>query len=241
MGSGDSAFYIGSCLSCSGLIDNVHAEMNFIGYSGTNATGVVVRDSTWVHNGVGVAPNTLPEESYAPNRGTYIVNNVIKANNYETVPAAGISASFGEPFGTGVWLLGVHNNVVRNNFIAGNKRYGVLVTVSDDPNATSMNNRIRRNKIRNSGKYDLAYSAAGANDCFSGNDITGATGPPDIQTMYACDARPFVGAAYPPVAADVVQSLTYVATRTQKEPPEPRRPHCQTGAPGCHRHHRHHR
>ena len=39
-----------------------------------------------------------------------IYNNVVKNNNYKTVPAAGISDTVGIPFGTGVWLAGVMNN-----------------------------------------------------------------------------------------------------------------------------------
>jgi plastocyanin len=238
-GSGDSGFYVGSCLGCSALIENVHAEKNFLGYSGTNATGVVIRNSTWVHNGAGIVPNTLPTEDFPPNRGTYIINNVVKANNYETIPEAGFSSTVGIPFGTGVFLAGVQNNSVRNNLITDNKRYGVLVSESIDPRSVPINNTVVFNTIRNSGRYDLAYSGGGANDCFSGNHLEGETGPPEIETLYACSARPFVGTPYPPVAADVVMSLTYVKTREQKEPPEPRRPSCQAGAPGCRRGHTH--
>jgi parallel beta-helix repeat protein len=241
-GSGDSGFYVGSCMGCSAIIENVHAEMNYLGYSGTNATGVVIRDSTWTHNGAGIVPNTLPTEDFPPNRGTYIIHNVVTDNNYETIPEAGFSSTAGIPFGTGVFLAGVQNNTVRNNIIKDNDRYGVLVSESIDPRSVPMNNKVVFNTLRDSGIYDLAYSGAGANDCFSGNDMNSPTGPPDIETIYACSARPFVGTPYPPVAADVVVSLTYVATREQKEPPEPHRPSCQAGAPGCHRRatHSHH-
>lgn len=239
-GSGDSGFYVGSCMACSAIIEHIHAEKNYLGYSGTNATGVVIRNSTWVHNGAGIVPNTLPTEDFPPNRGTYIIHNVVRANNYETVPEAGFSSTAGIPFGTGVFLAGVQNNTVRNNVITNNKRYGVLVSESIDPRSVPMNNTVVFNTIRNSGRYDLAYSGVGANDCFSGNKMDGDTGPPDIETLYACNARPFVGTPYPPVEADVVISLTYVATREQHEPPEPHRPRCQIGAPDCNRHKPHH-
>ncbi|HEV3471961.1 MAG TPA: plastocyanin/azurin family copper-binding protein, partial [Actinomycetota bacterium] len=42
-GSGDGGFYIGQCMNCSALIHNVVAKYNYLGYSGTNATGVVIR------------------------------------------------------------------------------------------------------------------------------------------------------------------------------------------------------
>lgn len=235
-GSGDAAFYVGQCMGCSAVIDRVHAAKSYIGYSGTNATGVVIRNSTFVRNGAGVVPNTLPTERLGPNRGTLVIDNVIKANNYSTVPPAGVSETFGIPFGTGVWLLGVENNVVKRNVIKDHDRYGVLITQTIDA-AVSLNNRVRRNLVRDSGMYDLAWDGIGANNCFDRNDIEGATGPPAIQTLYACANRPFAGVPYPPVAADVARAAVQgrPELRESKEPPEPRRPRCQRGRPGCRR------
>ncbi|MDP9068109.1 MAG: plastocyanin/azurin family copper-binding protein [Actinomycetota bacterium] len=232
-GSGDSAFYVGQCLGCSALIENVHSEMNYLGYSGTNATGVVIRDSTFVRNGAGVVPNTLPTEELSPNRGTTIIDNVIENNNYENIPAAGFSENVGIPFGTGVWLAGVHNNIVKKNVIRNHNRYGVLITQSIDEDSLPMNNRVRYNLIRSSRKYDLAWDGTGANNCFYKNDFTGPTGPPEAQTIYACPNRPFVGVPFPPVQADVAAAVANSQTREQEEPPEPDRPRCQKGAPGC--------
>lgn len=234
-GSGDSAFYIGGCLGCSGLIQNVHAEKNYIGYSGTNATGVIIRNSTWVHNGAGIVPNTLPNEPFGPNRGTLMYDNVVRRNNYTSVPAAGISDTVGIPFGTGIWMPGVQNNVAKNNVIAHHRRYGVLIGQSIHEDAFPMNNRVRRNRIRDSGMYDLAWDGTGADNCFSKNNIKGETSHPEMQNLYACSNRPFVGAPQPIVQADVAASLTAVATREQEEPPEPNRPRCQRGRPGCNR------
>ncbi len=233
-GSGDAAFYVGQCMGCAAVIQNVWAEKNFIGYSGTNATGVVVRDSTFVDNGVGVVPNTLPTEEKGPNRGTLVIDNVILKNNNSTIPPGGVSETFGVPFGTGVWLLGVQNNVVKRNVIRGHDRYGVLITQTGYP-SIPMNNRVRRNLVRRSGMYDLAWDGIGANNCFDRNDIGGATGPPAIQTLYACANRPFVGIPYPPVDADVVAAIVLgrPELRESKEPPEPRRPRCQKGRRGC--------
>jgi plastocyanin len=233
-GSGDSAFYIGQCLNCSALIENVHSEKNYLGYSGTNATGVVIRDSVFVHNGAGIVPNTLPTEGFAPNRGTIILNNVVRNNNYETIPEAGFSETVGIPFGTGIWLAGVHSNVARENVISGHKRYGVLVTPSIDPNSLPMNNRVWKNKITDSGRYDLAFDGGGESNCFHRNRFK-TSGPPEIETLYACPDRPFINAPFGPVGQDVAASVANAETREQKEPPEPRRPRCQRGKPGCNR------
>lgn len=233
-GSGDSAFYIGQCLHCSALIENVHSEKNYLGYSGTNATGVVIRGSTFVRNGAGIVPNTLPTEEFAPNRGTIMLNNLVKNNNYENIPAAGFSESVGIPFGTGIWFAGILNSVARNNTVVGHKRYGILITPSIDGNSVPENNRVYNNKISKSGIYDLAFDGGGANNCWKANAFK-TSGPPDIETLYNCDNRPFANAMYGPVLADVAAQTSNTQTREQKEPPEPDRPRCQVGAPGCRR------
>ena len=234
-GSADSAFYIGQCMGCGGLVHNVNARKNYIGYSGTNATGVVVSKSTFTNNGAGVVPNTLPTEELGPNRGTLVVRNFIKNNNYSKIPARGFSETVGIPFGTGVWTPGVQNNVVKANEIRNHHRYGVLISQSAAAEPLPINNRVRRNLIRNSGMYDLAWDGTGYDNCFLNNDFTGETGPPEIETLYNCHNRPFAGVPYPPVQADVAASLTNSQTREQEEPPEPKRPRCQRGAPGCDR------
>ena len=247
-GSGDGAFYIGQCLGCGGLIQNVHAEKSYLGYSGTNATGVTIRDSTWVHNGAGIVPNTLPTEDLGPNRGTLIYNNVVKNNNYSSIPAAGFSDTIGIPYGTGIWLAGVQSNLARDNLVTGHDRYGILVSQTiDEDEPFPFNNRVRHNTVRatcedsNSEEphpcYDLAWDGTGASNCFTNNDITGDTSHPEMQVVFACANRPFPGVPQPEVQADLAYSASTVATRAEKEPPYPDRPRCQIGAPGCRRGH----
>ena len=238
-GSGDSSFYVGQCLGCGALLENLISKYSFLGYSGTNATGVVIRNSVWTKNGAGIVPNTLPSEEFAPNRGTTIVNNEIYNNNYKTIPAKGFSELVSIPFGTGVWLAGTHNNVVRNNLIYDHESFGVLVSESIHPDSLPMNNLVVNNDIRRSNidgdefGWDLAWTGEGADNCFSRNDFKGETGPPEIEQLYACANRPFVGVPYAPVSGYAAASLCCPQTREQKEPPEPNRPRCQAGAPGC--------
>ena len=75
-----------------------------------------------------------------------------------------------------------------------------------------------------SGLSDLAWDGYGEDNCFDDNVIGGATGPPDIQTTYACSARPFTGTPFDPVIDEVAAALVYDPNRTQIEPPEPNRP-----------------
>jgi plastocyanin len=242
-GSGDGAFYIGQCLNCSALIENVVGTWSYLGYTGTNATGVVIRDSVFTHNAIGVAPNTLPTEELGPNRGTMIVNNQIFNNNYDSIPGAGFSDPEDQPvgveIGTGVWLPGVENNVVVGNRIWNHNSYGVLVSQSIDTdlpmNNTVWNNWIRDYDANDDGYgYPLAYDGTGGMNCWMLNDFEGETGPPEIETLYPCDAR-VPGTPYPPVQAHLVTSAGQAQTRPQEEPPDPKRPRCQRGKPGCNR------
>lgn len=239
-GSGDGAFYIGECLNCSAIIHNVVGLWSYLGYSGTNATGVIIRDSVFKHNAAGIVPNTLPTEELGPNRGTFVYNNKVFNNNYASIPASGFSAfPVGIPIGTGIWFPGVENNVALSNTVRKHNSYGILISQSVDE-SLPVNNTVRDNYIRNSDAdddgygYDLAYDGTGELNCWVGNDYKGATGPPDIETLYPCtDRRP--GVAYPPVTAHLAEATVHHQDRPQKEPPDPKRPRCQKGAPGCDR------
>ena len=240
-GSGDGAFYVGECLNCSTIIQNVVGTWSYLGYSGTNATGVVIRDSVWRHNAAGIVPNTLPTEELGPNRGTFIYNNKIYNNNYATIPGAGFSDQpIGISIGTGVYLAGVENNVVLENRIWNHDDHGVLIgqSVDSDP---PMNNTIIGNWIENSDAdgdgygYALAYDGNGGLNCFSGNHFEEETGPPDIEALYPCSPRTASGVPYGPVLAHVGEEAAAGPTRPEEEPPYPKRPRCQRGAPGCNR------
>lgn len=235
-GSGDSSFYIGECMGCGALLDNIYSAWNSIGYSGTNATGVTIQNSVFEKNGVGVVPNTLPTEDLGPNRGTFIFNNLIRNNNNSEVPPAGFFETIGMPVGTGVWLPGVDNNAVRRNIIRNHDRYGVLITQSVHEDSLPENNRVRRNLISSTGVYSLAWDGTGWDNCFRGNKFEQETGPPEAQDVYNCANRPFMGAPWAPVQAEVAYAITIEnQTRETREPPEPKRPRCQKGAPGCNR------
>lgn len=240
-GSGDGGFYIGQCQPCSAIIENVVARYNYLGYSGTNATGVVIRNSLFTNNQAGVVPNTLPTEEYGPNRGTLVYNNIIRNNNYDSVPAAGFSAfPIGIPVGVGIWFPGVENNLALNNIVKNHRSFGILISQSVDE-SLPVNNMVVGNTITNSDSdgdgrgWDLAWDGTGESNCFANNNIEGETGPPDIETIYACENRPYPGIPYPPVQAYLAESTTNSHTRPQEEPPEPNRPKCQKGRPGCDR------
>src|SRR5919201_7089552 len=65
-GAADAAYYVGECRVCGATIANVVATLSAVGYSGTNATGVVIRDSLWDRNGAGIVPNSFANEALPP-------------------------------------------------------------------------------------------------------------------------------------------------------------------------------
>jgi plastocyanin len=234
-GSGDSAYRVEGCVACSTIIDGVKGQFSYLGYAGVNSTGVVVRDSLFRNNGVGLAAMSAAGTDGAPNRGTTLLDNVVNTNDYTSVPAAGLSEVSGIPFGTGVWLAGTRNALVRRNRILDHPLYGVLVTESMDGNFAPANNTTVANEVEGPSTFSLAWDGAGDDNCFSENAIDGSTGPSDIQDVYGCDDRPFSGTPFLPVADQVADSLTLDPNRVQAEPPNPNRPRCQKGVPGCRR------
>jgi len=103
-GHPDSGFYIGGCHPCNAIISQVIAEDNAIGYSGTNAGGnLVIRDSIWRENMVGILPNSHDFEPHPPEDDTTIMNNLVENNNNLNAPA---KAFIYFAFGNGIMDLG---------------------------------------------------------------------------------------------------------------------------------------
>lgn len=232
-GSGDSGIRIAECFACSTVVRSASVRWSYLGFAGVNVTGVVVRDSRFIHDGVGIVAIAAADRPFAPGSGFGIVANVVRDNDYTSVPAAGLSETTGIPFGTGIWIAGSANASVSANEVEGHHRYGILVSRSLDRLTDPVNATVLSNTIDGAGGLDLAWDGTGADDCFEGNDFVGPTGPPDIETTYACSARPFTGATFAPVFGQVADALVLDPSRPQEEPPEPKRPTCQRGRPGC--------
>jgi parallel beta-helix repeat protein len=232
-GSGDSGIRIAGCFACSTVVRSAQSRWSYLGLSIVNATGVVVSESRFVHNGVGVAAIAAADRPFAPGSGVSIVGNVVRNNDYGSVPAAGISEISGIPFGTGIWIAGTANAAVSSNVVQGNDRYGILVSRSLDRLVDPVNATVSTNQIDGAGGLDLAWDGTGRDNCFEANSFEGATGPPEVEARYPCGARPFEGTVYAPVFDDVEQALIVDPDRPQEESPEPNRPRCQRGRAGC--------
>ncbi len=87
-GSPDAGFYIGQCYPCDAVIDDVHAEHNGLGYSGTNSGGnLLIVNSRFNNNRAGIVPNSGSYELCYPQRESTIVGNLVYSNNQPDTPA----------------------------------------------------------------------------------------------------------------------------------------------------------
>jgi plastocyanin len=185
-GSADAGYYVGQCRPCRVILDNVTAEYNGMGYSGTNAGGdlYIVR-STWQRNGGGIVPNTLDSQRDPPTRQPTIVGNSVRDNGEPDVPYLSWTWA---AFGNGIMLPGVREAVVERNLVLDNAYNGVLIHANLDRNYWfTADNVIRDNIVRGSGRADLAFGGPGAGgDCWSDNDV-GRTTPRGLQRTQGCE------------------------------------------------------
>ncbi len=130
----DSGFYIGQTPVQTkpkrSYITNVVSYGNQLGYSGTNMRYVTITKSKWFNNGIGLVPNALDSEKFAPPEKNVISDNDIFWNNYNYYAGspwkiAGTSTGTNFPVGIGVLLFGGRENRVENNRIWGNYTAGV--------------------------------------------------------------------------------------------------------------------
>jgi len=210
-GSGhpDSAFYIGQCNPCDALLTDNEAELNMLGYSGTNSTGVTIVNSYFHDNRSGIDPNSLDSEKLAPNSGTTMIGNRVIDNNSTAAPN---NKGFQEAYGNGIVLGGVSNNLVERNLITGHIIAGVLITDLPDGYKPE-GNKVRSNKLSGN-KFDLAYLTINFpstlfGNCFEDNEFT-TQFPEKLQEQSACGAPDVnfgdlsgIVASIPPTPPDV--------------------------------------
>lgn len=211
-GSRDAGFYIGQCNPCNAVIDDVEAEWNGLGYSGTNSSGnLVIQNSNWHDNRAGVVPNSGTGEDLYPQGDNVIVGNWVHDNNNDKTAAIDIAQT---AIGNGILIAGGNDNVVERNRVENHDLVGIgviplpeTVLNPDDKGAKDFDatgNQVIGNDVSGSGLADLAAvtSLGAANDaggnCFSDN-IAAKTLPADIQTSAPCTGTP-IGTFTAPVA-----------------------------------------
>ncbi|WP_256684300.1 right-handed parallel beta-helix repeat-containing protein [Halococcus qingdaonensis] len=171
-GHPDSGFYIGQSNPSHARVENVVAERNGIGYSGTNAGGnLVLRNSVWRHNMGGIVPNTLDSEALAPQSAMRIENNEVYDNNNADAPAKAFGYA---AFGTGINVAGGRDNEIVDNDVTGHVNFGIGAIPMIDANLWRPGgNRVHDNRVADSGRADLALGAPVRDgNRFANNDVS---------------------------------------------------------------------
>ncbi len=130
-GSPDAGVYIGQCFPCNAVIDDVHSEYNGLGYSGTNSGGnLLIVNSEFNDNRVGVVPNTGSYELCYPQRDTTVVGNLVYSNNNPDTPAIDIAIL---AMGNGIVVAGGVGNTITRNRVWDHDQTGIgLVPFPED-------------------------------------------------------------------------------------------------------------
>ena len=190
-GAARAAYYIGECRPCRATVSEVVATLSAVGYSGTNATGVTIRDSTWDRNGAGIVPSSYANEAHPPQARATIVNNTVTSSGRARVPIRTALAGF---VGIGIAVAGGNENVISRNRVTRSERYGIAVfptarRVVFDPGVAEpgppwrpRGNRVARNVVTGSRLADLALAkGSGKGNCFTAN-VAGRALPRNLQT-----------------------------------------------------------
>ncbi len=122
-GSPDAGLYIGQCYPCDAVIDDVIAEHNGLGYSGTNSGGnLLIVNSTFRFNRAGIVPNSGSYELCYPGRDNTIVGNIVHDNMQPDTPAIDVALL---AMGNGILSAGSNRNVIERNLVYDHERVGI--------------------------------------------------------------------------------------------------------------------
>lgn len=138
-GSADGGIYPGasppSRPRVNTILKNSDAHHNALGFSGTMGSNIRIEDNDFHHNSVGISLDSFYRAGHPgfPQNSTVIENNRIYSNNFNTYEeGAPVRATVPAAVGTGMWIVGGNDNLVKKNWIYDNWRNGAtLITVPD--------------------------------------------------------------------------------------------------------------
>ncbi|GAA1264534.1 right-handed parallel beta-helix repeat-containing protein [Streptomyces javensis] len=181
-GSADSGIYVGQCKPCRIVVRDNIAELNAVGYEGTNAGGdMYVVGNRLVGNRVGLTTNSDHQEKLLPQKDAVIAGNLIAANQQAATPE---QADGG--WGIGIGVDGGSDNQFVRNRITGNSNAGMVITATADipPNGNRiMDNTFADNSVDVGWTFPTATK--GRDNCLRGNDLR-TTVPARLATIASC-------------------------------------------------------
>ncbi|MFI0814924.1 nitrous oxide reductase family maturation protein NosD [Streptomyces sp. NPDC021098] len=184
-GGADSGIYVGQCKPCHIVVRDNVAELNAVGYEGTNASGemYVVRNRL-VGNRVGLTTNSDHQEKLLPQRDAVIAGNLIAANQQPATPE---QADGG--WGTGIGVDGGSDNRFVRNRVADNSNAGLVITATAD--LPAVGNQIVDNTFTGNGVdvgWTFPTATRGRGNCLRGNELRSTV--PDRLAKTASCPRP---------------------------------------------------
>lgn len=226
-GSADSGIYVGQCKPCRIVVRDNVAELNAVGYEGTNASGdMYVVGNRLVGNRVGLTTSSDHQEKLVPQQGSVVAGNLVAANQQASTPE---QADGG--WGIGIGIDGGSDNQVVRNRVEGNADAGLVITATADipPNG----NQVVGNTFAGNG-VDVGWvfptATTGRGNCLRDNVLT-TTAPDLLATTAACPVadrspsgtwarpKPPRGIPFTDVAAPPVQPQSPTATTAVPEVP----------------------
>ncbi|WP_425341949.1 NosD domain-containing protein [Amycolatopsis coloradensis] len=181
-GSADSGIYVGQCKPCRIVVRDNIAELNAVGYEGTNASGdMYVVGNRFAGNRVGLTTNSDHQEKLLPQQGAHVAGNLIAANQQTSTPE---QADGG--WGIGIGIDGGSDNQVIRNRIDGNVNAGLVITATADipPNGNQIvDNTFAANGVDVGWTFPTATQGRG--NCLRGNGLA-TTVPAQLAATASC-------------------------------------------------------
>ncbi len=181
-GSADSGIYVGQCKPCRIVVRENIAELNAVGYEGTNASGdMYVVGNRLVGNRVGLTTNSDHQEKLVPQRDAVIAGNLIAANQQTATPE---QADGG--WGIGIGVDGGSGNQFIHNRVANNDNAGLVITATSD--IPPVGNKIVDNAFTGNGVdvgWTFPAATRGWGNCLRGNELH-TTVPARLATTASC-------------------------------------------------------
>jgi len=181
-GGADSGMYVGQCKPCRIVVRDNIAELNAVGYEGTNASGeMYVVGNRLVGNRVGLTTDSDHLEKLLPQQDAAVVGNLVAGNQQAPTPE---QADGG--WGIGIGIDGGSRNQFIHNRITGNVNAGLVITATND--IPPDGNQVVDNTFAANGVdvgWTFPNATHGQGNCLQANDL-GTTVPAQLAVIASC-------------------------------------------------------